>query len=71
MTYPSDDEVPLIYTSRGNLPVDALEYKTQWVNTDDYIKFVETYSLNGEVVKESAHVYAKRGISTEALQQSF
>lgn len=64
------NEVPLIYTSKGNLPVEELEYSTAWEDSEDYIKFVEKYFLDGEVVKESAHIYAKRGVSIGAVQQS-
>lgn len=61
------NDEPLIYTSIGNYPVALLEYETRWEKTDLYTKFVETYSLNGEVVKESAHVLAHEGISSAAL----
>lgn len=56
---------PLIYTSRGNLPVSSLDYETRWEDTPDYIKFVEVYRLDDEVVRESAHVYSKRGLLAE------
>ncbi len=59
-------EAPLIYTIKGNLPIASLDYATRWEVTDDYTKLIETYSLNGEVVRESAHVLAKRGLSIEA-----
>lgn len=55
------DDVPLIWTSKGNLPLDSLTYATRWEETDSYLKFVETYSIEGEVVKESCHVYLKVG----------
>jgi hypothetical protein len=49
---------PLIYTSRGNLPISSLKLETAWDVTNDYIKFVERYrDAEGEVVRESAHVY--------------
>lgn len=54
---------PLIYTSRGNLPIASLEYATQWEDAPTYLKLVETYRLAGEVVRESAHVYVKQGLS--------
>lgn len=60
---------PLIYTMRGNLPIDSLEYRTRWEDAPDYLKFVETYLLDGEVVRESAHVYAKRGLTSDAVAQ--
>jgi hypothetical protein len=64
-------DVPLIYTSKGNLPVDSLRYSTSWENTDDYVKLTETYSLDGEVVKQSAHVMAKKSFLTEAISGTF
>lgn len=56
---------PLIYTTRGNLPIASLEYGTHWIDAEDYIKFIEIYTLDGEVVRESAHVYSKRGLLAE------
>ena len=63
-------ETPLIFTSKGNLPIEMLEYKTRWEDTPDYTKLVETYSLDGEIVRESAHVLGKRGMFAEPLTQS-
>jgi hypothetical protein len=51
---------PLIYTAKGNLPVASLKYETQWEDCADYTKFVETYTLDGEVVRSSAHVFGRR-----------
>ena len=62
---------PLIYTLKGNLPVGSLEYETRWENAPEYIKLVETYKLDGEIVRESAHVYAKRGMAFEAQPLTF
>lgn len=62
---------PLIYTSRGNLPITSLQYATRWEDAPDYIKFVECYLLDGEIVRESAHVYAKRGLLAEPVAESF
>jgi hypothetical protein len=63
-------DTPLIYTSKGNLPVESLQYSTAWENTDDYVKLTETYTLDGEVVKQSAHVMAKKSFLTEAIANS-
>lgn len=62
---------PLIYTSKGNLPVSSLQYDHRWEDTETYTKFVERYLLDGEVVKESAHVMAKRGAMAQAKQGEF
>ena len=63
-------EAPLVYTSKGNVPESSLEYFERWHDTPEYVKFVWGYKLGGEVVKESAHVLSKIGISSEALQQA-
>ena len=62
---------PLIHTSRGNLPVSSLQYAVRWEDSADYLKLVETYTLDGEVVRESAHVYSKRGLLAEPVAESF
>lgn len=62
---------PLIYTSKGNLPISSLTYQTGWDITDTYIKFCERYlDEDGNVVKESAHVYDKTGLGAQALANS-
>ena len=62
-------DVPLIYTSKGNLPVDSLQYLTQWEDAPDYMKFTEIYLLDGEIVKQNAHIYKKTGFFSEAVAQ--
>ena len=55
---------PLIWTSKGNLPLASLTYQHAWDDQPTYIKFCERYlDAAGEVVKESAHVYHKIGLS--------
>lgn len=57
------NEVPLIFTSKGNVPIASLTYETAWEINDAFIKFVERYrDATGEVVKEGAHVYDCRGL---------
>ncbi len=64
-------EVPMIYTARGNLPIASLRYETQWEITDAYIKLSERYvAEDGEVVRSSAHVYDKQGVSAKAAVAS-
>lgn len=63
---------PLIYTSKGNLPIAALTYETEWDVQATYIKFVERYrDPSGEIVKESAHVYDRVGVSVVGTAASF
>lgn len=63
------NDVPLIHTLRGNLPIADLTYDVRWEDTPEYTKLVETYSLNGEVVRESAHVLSKRGMFADPVVQ--
>lgn len=63
------NEVPLIWTAKGNVPVESLEYIAKWEDTPEYIKFVETYTLDGEVVKQNAHVYGKKPLLSDAVAQ--
>jgi hypothetical protein len=64
-------DVPLVWTSKGNLPVDELQHEVEWEVKTDYIKLIERYMLAGEIVKESAHVYSRMGVTGEAVSASF
>ena len=57
---------PLIYTTKGNVPLASLQYSNTWENRPDAVVFSETYTLDGEVVKRSVHAYSKRGLAAEA-----
>jgi hypothetical protein len=50
-------EIPLIYTSKGNIPVDSLKYETKWTVTSEYIMFNEAWYLEDELVKSNSHAY--------------
>jgi hypothetical protein len=62
---------PLVYTIKGNLPIASLTYRTAWVVNDDFIKFTETYLDGDEVVKESAHVYDRKGVNALGAVATF
>ena len=64
-------EKPLIWTSKGNLPVEDLQYSAHWEVTNEYIKFSEKWKLGDEVVKENAHVCVLQNEAQEILQHSF
>jgi hypothetical protein len=53
----STEEVPLIYTTRGNLPVKDLDYKVDWQFDEKGISFVEEYLYEGEIVKRGVARY--------------
>lgn len=63
---------PLIYTSKGNRPIQGLKHEVVWDFGDDFVKLTERYTDEvGDVVKESAHVYSKRGVTAEPVAGSF
>lgn len=53
----NDDEVPLIYTNRGNIPIDSLQYMPKWEFDPRGISFIEEYHLEGVLVKSNVHRY--------------
>ena len=56
-------DVPLIHTTKGNLPVASLEHYTEWRDSTEQVIFVEGYLLDGEIVKQSTHVLIRQGVS--------
>ena len=56
---------PLIYTSKGNVPVSHLQHEVEWRVNPEQIVFIERYYLGEEVVKESSHVKLLSGASAE------
>jgi len=61
-------EEPLIWTSKGNLPIRDLECRRYWQENDDAITLVEEYWLGEEMVKRGAHVKLKRGATVGTAQ---
>ena len=57
------DGLPCIYTSKGNLPLQALDYQPVWETGDGYIKFIERHYYKGELVREAAHVLPLRSLT--------
>ena len=64
-----NDQTPLIWTTLGNLPMASMQYATRWEETDEYTKLFETYSLDGQIVRESVHILLKSGLSADAIAQ--
>lgn len=51
-------DTPLIWTTKGNLPIDSLERKDGWEFTPNTITFWEEYKKEGEIVKRNVAIYA-------------
>jgi hypothetical protein len=65
------NEEPLIYTSKGNVPIKDLLYRHEWQEDGQAITLIEEYTLNGEVVKRNVHARLKKGLETVIQQQLF
>ena len=51
-------EIPLIHTTKGNIPVSELVYSASWHLEKTHIEFRETYTDSlGEIVKQNAHAF--------------
>jgi hypothetical protein len=57
------NEIPLIWTSKGNLPVDSLRYEHGWSDTEDYTAFEERWFLGDELVKNNRHMLTKKALT--------
>lgn len=58
----SPNDEPLIFTSKGNLPLASLRYVHKREDTPGNVVFVEEYFLGEESVKRSVHVLPVVGI---------
>ena len=65
------EEEPLIWTSKGNLPLAVLKYETKWEQTDTYVKFIEIHRFGDEVVREAAHVLMLQPLTSMAETEEF
>lgn len=66
---PIEEQVPMIWTSQGNLPLSELEYRVVWEITDDYIVFVEEHYHAGEQVRRAPHVLARQSLESSLLAE--
>lgn len=65
------NDEPLIYTSKGNLPISLLQYSHRWDEDEVAITFIEEYHLEGELVKRNAHARLKQGLDAAIQNQLF
>lgn len=57
------DTEPLIYTTRGNLPVAQLEQRDVWTVNDDEVILASESWFEGECVRRQVHIKKLRGES--------
>lgn len=61
---------PLIYTSKGNLPIASLRYEHKREDVPGSIVFIEEFFLGDESVKRAVHVLPLVGICMEGVAAS-
>ncbi len=54
---------PLIWTTKGNLPVSSLRYAPHWEESHEATVFVDEYFLGEESVKRSVHALSKQPLA--------
>ena len=59
--------IPLIHTTKGNLPLDTLQHSVEWKLSPEQIIFVESYFLGDELVKQSSHVHVLSGVESDGV----
>lgn len=62
-----NNDTPLIWTSKGNLPIADLRYVHRREDTPGNVVFIEEYFLGDEVVKRSVHVLPVVGVCAEGV----
>jgi hypothetical protein len=60
-------EEPLIYTSKGNLPIASLRYEHKREDKPGAVVFIEEYFQGDESVKRSVHVLPLAGLCMEGV----
>lgn len=54
-------DLPLVFTTQGNMLETDLVYSKSWEFMPEAIKFKETYTFNDIIVKESVHIFVLQG----------
>jgi hypothetical protein len=63
-------DTPMIWTCKGNLPIDSLTMQVRWTVSEDEICFEEFYyDASGEEVKHSAHKFLPKASLPIGAQQ--
>lgn len=62
---------PLIWTTKGNIPLAGLRHEAEWRVSPEQVVFIERYWLGDEVVKESTHVKILIGAAAVGTAAAF
>lgn len=66
---PEITQVPMIFTTRGNVPISSVKEMVIWQETKDArICVIEHHAEDGEIIKRSVHALAKLGLEALGAQ---
>jgi hypothetical protein len=55
------NETPLIWTSKGNVPIESLRYEHHWIdNADETTLHERWFDASGELVKNNVHMFGRK-----------
>jgi hypothetical protein len=58
------NDTPMMWTARGNVPVDSLRYEKSWSNDGAHVWFHEFwYFADGELARNNAHGCAVQNLT--------
>jgi hypothetical protein len=64
------EQEPLIFTSKGNVPIATLTYEHSWNFSNEAVTFTEVWrDETGAIVKNNTHMYAIKGMPPIGGQQ--
>lgn len=63
-----DQSKPMMWTTHGNMNVDALEHFIEWQKNGDAVVFIQVAKYNGEEVRRDTYVHMIEGLSSLAEQ---
>ncbi len=65
-----DPNKPMMWTTLGNMNVDALEHFVEWQKNGDAVVFIQVATYNGEEVRRDVNTYIINGLSSITEQQA-
>lgn len=66
-----DTSVPLVWTTKGNLPGSQLVIKQSWIDNDDETTLALEYFDGDELVRRDVHMRLKKSVISTAEAAGF
>jgi len=65
-----ENDTPLIWTTKGNLPIADLRYVHRREDTPGTVVFIEEYFQGEELVKRTVHVLPVVGVCAQGVEST-